>query len=583
MELFASTHWPVVLTLGILLSGALAGGWLAQFLRLHRVTAYLIVGLLFAPATLQWMPTVLQAYMPHVGEQHLAQLEPLGQLAMALVLFSIGSHFPLTRFRQILRRVFWLSAGEIGFTFVLVGGGLLLLPLNIPWQSALLFASMAIATAPATTILVLKENESEGPVTEFTTALVAINNLLAVILFEVFYRGIHLYQFGSATTLGWEIGEFAADLFGSVALGFIAGLVTSFACGLFSPGRWLVVLVAVSTLLLGICGLWNIPYLLTFLAMGATAANSSDHAEKMVSELDRFTGLLCVVFFVIHGAAMDISTLYTAGWVGVAYIVLRLTGKYLGIFFKADAHLDGHDVKYWLGTTMFAQAGAAIALSSIAADGLGEMGKQIRNVILGTVIVFEFGGPILTRIGLLQSGEVPLGHAIRHTSTTVLGELRSIINRLTTAVGLNPFSGRDLSQLKVEDIMRKNIKPIPASATFDEVVKFLEQSHDNNLPVVDSQMQVKGELRYENLRHSLFDPDLGLLVRAEDLAVPAFQILYPDDSVERVWNLFQRSNVDSMMVVTRDQPHVFVGLVRRRELFRLFLTEQNKGSTAQHE
>jgi Kef-type K+ transport system membrane component KefB/predicted transcriptional regulator len=580
MGLFASAHWPTVLTLGILLSAALAGGYLAQFLRLPRVTAYLLVGLLFAPATLQVMPSAVQGFMPRIDEQHLAQMEPLEQLAMALVLFTIGSHFPLTRFRKILRRVFWLSAGEIGFTFVLVGGGLILLPLGISWQSSILFASLAIATAPATTILVLKENESEGPVTEFATALVAINNLMAVVLFEVFYRGIHYSQFGSETGIGAELGEFAAVLFGSVALGLIGGVVTSFACGLLSPRRWLVLLVGMSTLLLGICELWNVPYLLTFLAMGATVANSSDHAQKMVAELDRFTGLLCVVFFVIHGAAMDVGALQTAGWIGVAYIALRLIGKYFGVFFTADAHLDGHDVKYWLGATMFAQAGAAIALSSIAADELGEMGVQIRNVILGTVIVFEIGGPILTRIGLLQSGEVPLGHAIRHTSTTVLGELRSIINRLASAVGMDPFSGRDVSQLKVEDIMRKNIKPIPASASFDEVVEFLEHSHDNNLPVVDNQLQVKGVLRYENLRHSLFDPDLGSLVRAEDLAVPAFQILYPDDSVEHAWHLFHRSNIDSMMVVTREQPQVFVGLVRRRELFRLFLTEQNKDSKA---
>ena len=98
----------------------------------------------------------------------------------------------------------------------------------------------------------------------------------------------------------------------------------------------------------------------------------------------------------------------------------------------------------------------------------------------------------------------------------------------------------------------------------------------HSLPVVDEALEVKGVLRYENLRHSLFDPDLGSLVRAEDLAVPAFQFLYPDDSVDRAWSLFQRSPIESMMVVTRETPHRFIGLVRRRELFRLFLRENDQ-------
>jgi len=268
---------------------------------------------------------------------------------------------------------------------------------------------------------------------------------------------------------------------------------------------------------------------------------------------------------------MDIGALKTAGAVGVAYIVLRMTGKYFGVYFTADAHHDGRDVKHWLGATLLAQAGAAIALSTIAAEKLGDMGKHLQNVILGTVIVFEIVGPIMIRIAVLQSGEVPLGHAIRHTTTTALGQLRTMFIRLMTAFGFDPFAGRDRSELTVRDLLRENVKPVPASASFNEVVGFLEASHDNTLPVVDSLQQLKGVLRYENLRQSLFDPDLGALVRAEDLAVPAFHVLYVDDTVEQAWKLFRHNNVDSMMVVTSDEPQRFLGIIRRREIFRLFL------------
>lgn len=253
-----SSHWPTVLTLGTLICAALIGGWLAQILRLPRVTAYLLVGLLFAPATYQAMPASLQAFMPQSApgyEQHIEHLDPIGKLAMALVLFVLGSHFPLNRFRKVLRRVLRLSAGELGLTFVFVCGGMLLLPLEeVSWDAAILLGALALATAPATTILVLRENEAEGTVTEYATALVAINNLIAVIVFEVLYRGVHYYHYGSEAGVSREFMEFAADLCGSVALGPVAGLIISFGCGILATRRWLVLLVGMSTLVLGLCG-----------------------------------------------------------------------------------------------------------------------------------------------------------------------------------------------------------------------------------------------------------------------------------------------------------------------------------------
>ncbi|MDH3719152.1 MAG: cation:proton antiporter, partial [Planctomycetota bacterium] len=374
---------PVVLALGVLLTVALIAGLVAQVLRLPRVTAYLLAGLVMGPNTYAILPAWLRARVPGIPAEYFEPLEPLGELAMALVLFNIGCQLPLDRFRKMMRRVLRLSAGELGLTFVLVSTGMLLLPLGaswISWKVALLFGALALATAPATTILVLKENESEGPITAYATAMVALNNLAAVVLFEILYRTIHFYEGRGETDVLQEFGQFAIDLAGSTAMGFTMGLLTSYACGIFSQGRWLVMFVAAATLLLGLCGLWNVPYLLAFLAMGATVANASDRASNVVVELDRITGLLCVIFFVIHGAELDVHALYVSGAVGMAYIVLRSLGKYFGAYFAADAHHDGPQVKQWLGATLLAQAGAAIALSAIAAEGLGETGRQLQSI-----------------------------------------------------------------------------------------------------------------------------------------------------------------------------------------------------------
>ena len=125
-------------------------------------------------------------------------------------------------------------------------------------------------------------------------------------------------------------------------LGMIAGLAVSFFCGIFPSTQWLVLLTAVIAPLMAVCELLHVPYLLTFLTMGTTVASTSDLANDISESLDRLTGLMCVVFFVIHGAAMDLGKLWAAGAVGVAYITLRGAGKYFGIFFTANAHRDGH-------------------------------------------------------------------------------------------------------------------------------------------------------------------------------------------------------------------------------------------------
>ncbi len=408
--------------------------------------------------------------------------------------------------------------------------------------------------------------------------MVALNNLAAVVLFEILYRTIHFFEGHGQTALSQELGQFAIDLAGSTALGLATGLLTSYACGILSPGRWLVLFVAASTLLLGLCGLWKVPYLLAFLAMGATVANASDRASNVVAELDRITGLLCVIFFVIHGAELDVYALYVSGAVGVAYIVLRSCGKYFGAYLVADAHHDGPPVKKWLGATLLSQAGAAIALSSIAAEGLGETGRRLQSIILGTVVFFEISGPILIRYALLQAGEIPIRQAIRHTTTTLGEELRSMTNRLVVALGMDPFARRDLGELTVAEMMLKNISKVEASASFDEVVRCLEASHFNTLPVIDNQGVLMGVIRFSNLQHVLFDPALGALVRAEDLAVPTFHMLYPDETVNRAWQQFRHNNDDSMVVVSRAEPHRLVGQLRRRDLLRMFVSTGGRES-----
>jgi Kef-type K+ transport system membrane component KefB len=577
-----SPDWYLALTVGLLLGAALLAGLVARVLHLPSVTAYLLVGLALGPHTpllsfVEWCAERLGFSLSlagyHIPAEHLDSLEPVGNFAIALVLFNMGCHFPLSSYRRIVKRLLPMSLGELATTMVLVTGGMWLLGIfqsdtGLNWQIAVLFGALALATAPATTVLVLKENRSEGPLTEFTTGLVALNNLASIIIFEFLFVLVHATR-GANISIGAEYLELTRNLLVATLLGMISGLAVSFFCGILQSTRWLVLLTAVIAPLMAMCELLNVPYLLTFLTMGATVASTSDLADEISETLDRLTGLLCVVFFVIHGAAMDLSRLFAAGTVGVAYITLRCTGKYFGVYFTADAHRDGPQVKRWLGSALLSQAGAAIALSAIAVDRDRVLGQQLQDIILGTVVFFEIAGPILVRTAVLRAGEVPVAAAILHTTSSPIEQLRSMTFRIMQAFGINLLKSSPADRLDVNRVMRRNVKPLLASAQFDEVLDHIEHSHDNTYPVVTDANELIGIIRYPDVRDVIFDPTLKTLVDAEDLAVPVKKVLKQNETLGEAWRLLKDGRDDCVPVVTTDMPHQYVGVVRRRDLLRL--------------
>ena len=166
-------------------------------------------------------------------------------------------------------------------------------------------------------------------------------------------------------------------------------------------------------------------------------------------------------------------------------------------------------VRRWLGVTLVSQAGAAIALSAIAAQRDPELGRYLQTIILGTVPFFEIVGPILIRQAVLRASEVPLAYAIPHTGADLLEQLRIVWNRAVLALGFDPWRRRSNADLTVQQIMRKNIHPLMDSFTFDEVLAFIEHSRDNTYPVVNANREVVGVIRYRELSQALVGPLAG--------------------------------------------------------------------------
>ena len=555
-------HLHITSTLGLLLGVCLAAGVFADFLHLPKVTAYLLVGLLVGPSVLDWVP-----------EGHVELIEPLLKLAMAVVLFNLGCEFTFKKVRRVAAHCLALSAGEIVATFGLVTVGLIIF--GCSGSMALLLGCLAVATAPATTILVLKEFRSEGPVTESTGFLVAMNNFACIVMFEFAFLAISLVHGQIEISLTRQIGVLLLNIAGSAALGIAGGLLVSYGCGFLNMKRWLVLLAAAATFLLGICESFHIPYMVTFLFMGVTVANTSDYKSKIVDELDHMSGLLAVLFFAAHGTELDANAFLAAGTLGAVYIVMRMVGKWLGVYVTARATKQPMEVRNWVGSCLFAQAGAAIALSTIAVKRDPVLGEPIQDIILGSVVLFEIIGPLFIRKSLLETGEIPLAQAIHHTSKTPLEQVRSLVDRFRSAInGAGPTDPTQ-SKVKVRNLIRKT-KGIHQSENFDNVVAHIEHSHDNTYPVVDDRMTVVGVIRYPLLSDVMFDHSASQLVRAEDLISEATALLYPDEPASRAFELFQAETDDCIPVIDRAEPHELQGVVRRSDVMHALITQRRK-------
>ncbi len=549
-------------TLGLFLGICLAAGVLADLLHLPKVTAYLLVGLFVGPSVLDLIP-----------EGHVELFEPVLKLAMAVVLFNLGCEFTFNKVRRLASHCLALSIGEIVTTWGLVTVGLLMYGCSV--SMALLLGCLAVATAPATTILVLKDFRSEGPVTESTGFLVAVNNFACIVMFELAFLAVHLAQGKLHDPLTHQLGILLQDIAGSIVLGIVGGLIVSYGCGLLKMARWLVLLVATTTFLLGVCETFDIAYMLTFLVMGVTVANTSDMTEKIVDELDHLTGLLAVLFFAVHGTELDVNAFLEVGMIGAIYIVCRIAGKWLGVYTTARVTKQPREVRYWLGSCLFSQAGAAIALATIAVHRDSELGKPIQDIILGSVVVFEIIGPLFIRQSLLRTGEVPLAQAIRHTSSTPLHQARSVADRFRAALSRATPTGSTISAVKVSDLLRRT-KGIHQSANIDAVIAHIEHSHDNTYPVVDDRMRVMGAIRYPLLSNVIFDNSVSQIVCAEDLATETQTFLYPDEPATHAFELFQNETDDCIPVVMRDEPHELLGVVRRSDVMHALITQHSK-------
>lgn len=564
----------IILALMAIFIGALLGGRIAALLHVPRVTGYLLTGLLLGPSTAK----LLNLPAP-ISQQALIDLQPLANLALALIMMNVGGQFRLESLRRWRWRIFALSGVESSLTFVLVATGCaatnqwwlqtVVAPFTLVQTSLLMglfFGVIAIATAPAATMMVIREYEAEGPTTSTLLSLVGLNNLISVIAFLCAMHWVFTPNESNLTLLWHLTGPLLIG--GSIGL-LIATwsqrleLASEFKC---------IVLGALFTIAI-ICEISEINALLCHLIFGIVLASSSPRWHQIYAAVKQIDYPLYVAFFVLAGASLHIETLLHIGSLGVAYVVLRILGKWLGAKWGAKLAEFSQREQDTIGMTLMAQAGVAIGLSSTLAHRWEQGGHLIEAVILGSVVVFELVGPLSVRHGLVLSGEVPILSLLRKRAPQgAIEGLHNVVDHFRSSLGLPAgYNVKDPGDILVRHIMRQNVETIVNDTPFNKLLRFISHSRYDRFPVVDHAGRFVGIIDYTEIRNLLFDPELAKLVVASDLLIPNHHALSPDQSLrDALVTMRRHRQISYFPVLDPENPDQLLGVLRQNDVLAAF-------------
>ena len=423
-----------LLSLSIALFAGLMLSRAAKLLNLPAVTAYLVAGILIGPYVLG------QFGVPGLGFISLEDVESysiLCDVALGFIAFSIGNEFRLSQLKKIGKQATVIGIFQALITTVVVDAALIALHFAMPdklsLSSAIVLGAIATATAPAATLMVVRQYKAKGPLTDILLPVVALDDAVGLVVFAISFGIAKALNAGAVSILS-IILEPVLEVVLSLALGLVMGLLFTFFERFFHSRSkrlamsvtFVLMTVAISMIEFKI-GEVHVAFssLLVCMMLGAVFCNICDFSEELMDRVDRWTAPLFVLFFVLSGAELELDVFADIAVViiGVVYILSRSVGKYSGAFVSArSVGCDDNIVKY-LGVTLLPQAGVALGMA-IKAATLGADGHIVANITLFAVLVYELIGPMLTKIALTKAGDIkPEGKtSARDAAKAVLGE-----------------------------------------------------------------------------------------------------------------------------------------------------------------
>ena len=412
------THMEqMLICLSIALIAGLLMSRLAKAVNLPAVTSYLVAGLLLGPFVLGRLGLSGLG----IGFGSLEQVEGYGvvtQVALGFIAFVIGNEFRLSSLRSMGQQAITVGIAQAVITTALVDVALvgvhLLFPQVLSLASAITLGSIAAATAPAATLMVVKQYKAKGPLTHLLLMVVAIDDAVGLVLFSASYGVANALEQGHMDLLSVVV-EPLMEILLSLLLGAVAGYLLNLLEVYFhSRSKRMSLSVAFVLLTVGVsmlevevggvrCGF---SLLLVCMMTGTVFCNVCPTSEELMDRLDRWVSPINILFFVLSGAELDLTILSNplVLLVGVVYIASRSLGKIGGAYASCRATKCSPSIQKYLGITLLPQAGVALGMAAEAAQ-LSD-GHMVRNVVLFSVLVYELVGPTLTRMALTAAGEI---------------------------------------------------------------------------------------------------------------------------------------------------------------------------------
>ena len=544
----------LALLFGLVILGGAFGARLFQKFHIPQVVGCVVVGILLGR-------DVLNLITP----ERVESLKPFTMFALGIIGFMIGAELRAEVFKKYGRQFFIILFSQGFGSFLLVALGTSIMAWLISGRlyssiaMGLVLGAIASATAPASTVNVLWEYKTRGPLTTAILAIVALDDALALLL----YRGAAT---GAKALLGTADGSvfgttfiLLGEIVGTVLLGFLAGVTLYFLLKFVrADDKILEFSIASLLLVVGVSMVAGIDPILPAMVLGITMANLAPHQSKNVFELIRkFSSPVYISFFVLAGAHIELGRLASStAAITAVYIFFRVSGKVIGSWFGAKQSRAPTVVRKYLGICLLPQAGVAIGLAIMSSQIFNpEFGKIIIMVVMTETFIIELLGPILVKVGVKRAGEV----------------------------GLNITEDDLIRTYNVADVMDPKVPVVSAGMSLSEVIKVVSSTDSFYYSVVDKDRKLIGAVTLDGIRNTFATQELNDWFVALDIMEPIIGKVTPDMALSDALEEIRKLNVEHLPVVASSQDDSFVGVLGnravRRSLSAEILSRQQKADS----
>jgi Kef-type K+ transport system membrane component KefB len=398
----------------VLIIGAI-GGKIAKYFRLPNVSGFLVAGLLLGPS-----------FIKYISSGDIESFSIISELALSIIAFSIGSEFIIKDMLKLGKSIVIITLAEVLGAIVLVFSFMYFL-FEQPFAFSIVIASMSASTAPAATLLVIKQFNAKGPLTKTILPVVALDDVFGIISFGI-AMSLAKLSVGNHDVSIFEMfsGPFI-EIGGSLLLGLGLGVLLSFVAKKSSSRDELQSMsLAAIGIATGLSTMLGFSSLLTCIMMGTTLVNMLHKAKRVFDSVSDFASPVYVLFFTLAGASLDLSILAKVGLMGVAYLFARAGGKALGAWIGARSVQASEVVKKYLSLALLPQGGVSIGLIVLVRQQLPEYSMAISTIIMFSVLIYEVSGPIFAKIAIEKAGEIDGGVKSKDKKMNKVDEVEAI-------------------------------------------------------------------------------------------------------------------------------------------------------------